>query len=155
MLLAVLLTLLASGAALVVARRRRIHRVVLALVGAFVALGAFIGSIPGAFVLIGLVTVAATGPPTGVNWAFWTTLAASGTLGGLALGAYGAGSLSRPHVNRVAVRAASTALFALLGVGLSAIVLSVTPDTGTPLLGLLASLVTAMSVLGFVVPRGR
>lgn len=155
MLLAVLLTLLASGAALAVASRRRIHRAILALVAAFVALGAVIGTIPGAVILIGLVVGAATGPPTGVNWAFWTTLAAVGTLGGLAIGAYGAGALARPRVNRVALRAASTALFALVGVGLATLVLWITPDARAPMLALLASLVTATSVLGFVIPRGR
>ena len=153
--LCVLLTVLASGAALAIASRRRIRRVILALVAAFVALGAFIGSIPGAFVLIGLVTVAATGPSTGINWAFWTTLAASGTLAGLAVGAYGAGALSRPHVNRVALRAASTALFALIGVGLSAIVLAITAKADDGLLVVLPALITATSVLGFVIPKTR
>lgn len=127
MLLAILLTTLAAGAALAVASRRRIHRAILALVAAFVALGAVIGSIPGAFVLIGLVVGAATGPPTGINWAFWTTLAASGTLAGLAL----------------------------VGVGVSAIVLALTSSTDDRLLFALPALVTATSVLGFVIPRTR
>jgi hypothetical protein len=155
MLLAVLLTLLATGAALAVARRRRIHRAILVLVGAFIALGAVIGSIPGAFVLIGFAVVAATGPPTGIDWAFWTTLAAIWTLAGLALGAYGAGALSRPRVNRVALRAASTALFALVGVGLSAGVLTVSPSAPNAVLLVLGALITATSLLGFVIPRAR
>jgi hypothetical protein len=155
MLLAVLLTLLATGSALAVASRRRIHRAILALVAAFVAVGAVIGSIPGAFVLIGFTVVAATGPSTGISWAFWTTLAAMGTLAGLALGAYGAGALSRPRVNRVALRAASSALFALFGVGLSAIVLAVTAKQDEALLVVLPALVIATSVLGFTLPRTR
>jgi hypothetical protein len=155
MLLAALLTCLAAGLTLAVASRRRIHRAVLALVAACVAAGAIIGSVPGAIVLIGLTVVAATGPSTGIDWAFWTTLAAAGTLAGIAFGAGGAGALARSHVNRVAIRAASAALFALVGVGLSAIVLAVTPTASDGLLWLLPLLITSTSVLGFVVPRGR
>lgn len=153
--LAALLTLLVTGAALAVASHRRIHRAIVALVAAFVALGAIVGSIPGALVLIGLTVVAATGPPTGVSWPFWTTLAALGTLAGIAFGAGGAGALARPHVNRIGVRTASTALFAIVGVGLSAIVLAMTPtaDVTGAVLGMLGALTTATSVLGFVLPR--
>lgn len=155
MLLAAFFTVLAVAVTVAIARRRRIHRAILALVAGGVAVGAAIGSIPGAVALIGLTVGAATGPSTGINWALWTTLAALGTLSGIALGAAAAGSVARPHVNRVAVRAASTAAFAILGVGLSAIVSSVTADGSTALLALLGALVTATSVLGFVVPAGR
>lgn len=107
-----------------------------------------------ALVLIGLIVTGARGGPVGINWV-WTTLAALGTLSGIALGAGGAGALARPHVNHIGRRAASAALFALLGVGLSAIVLVVTPDAKDSILAMLGALITATSVLGFVVPRGN
>jgi hypothetical protein len=149
MLLAALFTCLAVGLTLAIASRRRIHRAIVALVAACVASGAVGGSIPGAFILLGLSTVATTRP----NWPLWTTLAACGTLAGIAVGAGIAGALARPHVNRIALRAASTALFALVGIGLSAIVLAASPPSDG-LLWLLP-LITSTSVLGFVIPRGR
>lgn len=158
MLLALLFTVVVLALTLVVAKRRRIHHAILALVAAAVGSGGVAGTIPGAFILLGLITVAATGPSSGINWAFWTTLAACGTLAGIAGGAGVAGMLSRPHVNRVALRAASTALFALVGVGLSAIVLAATSPTALTgeLFSVLITLVTATSVFGFVLPpRGK
>lgn len=156
MLLASLFTLLAVALTLAVARRRRIHHAILALVAAAVGSGGVTGTIPGALLLLGLITVAATGPSSGTNWAFWTTLAACGTLAGIAGGAGIAGLLARPHVDRVAIRAASTALLALVGVGLSAVVLAVTPPAAVTggLFSILIALVTATSVLGFTLPRG-
>jgi hypothetical protein len=155
MLLATFLTLLVTAVTLAIAARRRIHRAVVGLVAAFVGSGLFIGSIPGALILICLIAVSASGPSSGTSWALWTTLAPLGTLSGVALGAYGAGAVSRPHVNRVALRAASTAVFAIVGVALSTAVLLATPKESTSggLFSILCALITATSVLGFVVPK--
>lgn len=153
MILAVVFLALSIAAAVYVARLRRIHRAIVALVTAGVAAGAVVGSIPGAFAIVGLAVVAASGPPRGNSWPLVMTLTACGALAGITLGAGGAGLLARRHVSRVGVRAASAAAFALIGVGLSALVLWSTPNAPSEVLGVLAALVTATSVLGFVLPR--
>lgn len=157
MLLSVVFTLLAFGLAFHVARLRRIHPAVVALVAGGVGSGAVIGSVPGAIVLIGLTVVASTGPSSGIPWAFWTTLAAVVTLAGITIGAGTAGLLARPHVNRVALRAASASAFAIVGVAISAAILTALgPDSSSSaLLWSLPVLVVATSTLGFVLPRGR
>ena len=158
MVFALVVTFVAIALAFGLAEKRRIHPAVVALVAQGITAGAVIGSIPGAFALIGLTVVAATGPASGINWTMWTTLAALGTLGGIAIGAGCAGSLADRHVGSIARRAASAAAFAIGGVAISAAIIwaSSSASGGSDhLLWSLPLLVVATSTLGFVVPRGR